>query len=223
MAWNKGDKVSCTHLTQDGTRIMAYIIKKREDSDIVQYYMRLPKPSILILMNNYIGEFDWAWYRCCIHRPGLIQLNKNELTESGEKQYKKAIALSKESKCYICFSEKEVDQWPCASCAASDPIKTIMGKITRKSSDSYNKHMARCVKPRCIDKIGLPKSRSRVIYIKNPLQWAIASDLEYRKFCADPAIRKMIQLLILRENDRKFGQVPKRIIGLISKYIRRYY
>ena len=85
MAWNKGDKVSCTHLTQDGTRIMAYIIKKREDSDIVQYYMRLPKPSILILMNNYIGEFDWAWYRCCIHRPGLIQLNKNELTESGEK------------------------------------------------------------------------------------------------------------------------------------------
>ena len=221
MAGNKGNKVSCTYLTQDGTRIMAYIIKKRKDTD--QYYIRLPKPSILILENNYIKEFDWTWYQCCVHRPGPIQLNKNELTESGKNQYKKAIVQSKEAKCYICFSEKEVDQWPCTSCRASDPIKTIIGKIMRKPCDSYNKHTARCAKPRCIDKIGLPKSRSRGIYINNPLQWAIASDLEYRKFCAEPAIRKMIQLLILRENDRKFGQVSKRIIGIINKYIRRYY
>ena len=224
MEWNKGNKISCTHLTQNGGRIMAYITKKESDDNVYKYYIRLPKPSIVILENNYIDTFEWHWYNCCIHRPGLVQLSSIQLCETMNKQYRQAVVSSKDEKCYICSTEKEVNKWPCKFCTAADPIKTMVGKIAHKQGDSHNKHGARCGKPKCVEKVGLPKSRSRQICITSQSNWQIIPELTYRKFCAESAIQQILTLLILRRRgDKNFKELPKGIIKLINMYTTRFY
>jgi len=69
-----GDAVVTDKLTIDKTPVMALVTKCREgdfNKDCRLYYVRLPRASIIQLRDNFVPEFEWEWYCCCIHRPAV--------------------------------------------------------------------------------------------------------------------------------------------------------
>jgi len=220
-----GDTIKTTTWTVDGRLIMAriYKISKRPQED-PQYLIILPCTSSIILQDNYKEKFDWIWWNCCVHRPGVIKdITINESCE----EYRKALVKFRSEKCYICGEGRYAgENWPCSNCTASSPIKTFIGRLTRKKNETLNKHGARCRAPKYPSRVGFPKSRSRPIQIRSMdmKDWVITTDLNYRKFCAEPVIIKMLYLLKQKQKNGKFiRECPRRIFMHINSYLRRYY
>ncbi len=215
-----------------GELIMAkiYKIKTRgvrhwlDEWRTTQYQIKLPYRSSMILQDNYKEEIDRVWWTCCVHRPGKV---KDIIINESCEEYKKALVKFRSEICYICGERRHAgEKWPCSNCRASSPIKTHVSRLTRKKNETLNKHGAICKAPKYPSRVGFPKSRSRLIQIQSMEMndWVITTDLNYRKFCAEPVIKKMLYLLKQNEKNRKFiRECPKRIFMQINRYLRRYY
>jgi len=220
-----GNIIKTTTLTVDGQLIMARIYKIKEYSQKdIRYLIKLPYPSSMILQDNYKQWFDWIWWNHCVHRPGII---KDLTIDESCREYKKIMEKFRSERCYQCGQGRYAgENWPCCNCTASNPIKAYVCRLARKGNRTLNKLGAWCKFPRYPSRVGLPKSRSRPIQIRSMdmKDWVITTDLNYRKFCAEPVIIKMLYLLKQKAKNKKFiRECPRRIFMHIDSYLRRYY